>query len=191
MISGVQLKRIARHCAPAVASVVVLMSGVTQVRACRCGRPSLPQAQRSADAVFAGVATSTTTPSSLRGDVPVEFIVSEVWKGPVEPRITVYNWWTCEQTFEQGREYLVFAKRWEGFSPPGRLRTNQCDRTNLLAAVGKDVALLGVGSKPGRASPQRPVGRLATISMAVAVGAIILAGAGIRAVLRWRRSGRV
>jgi hypothetical protein len=131
---------------------------VSDAEACRCAKVSLQEALNQADVIFAGVATASSTEESIKAGIPIEFEVSRVWKGMVEPKIKIATIWTCEQAFEQGKEYLVFARHWAGIFPDGMLGTTLCDRTVLLADAKEDVALLCLGKSllpPQVSQPQQ------------------------------------
>ena len=79
----------------------------------------------------------------------VTFAISKVWKGTDQPTIEVLtsaSSASCGFEFVQGEEYLVYASESEG-----RLQTNLCSRTALLAMAGDDLAVLGAGSTPSSA----------------------------------------
>jgi hypothetical protein len=129
-------------------SIIVCLASILTTKeatACRCARPSFEDALKYTDVVFAGTAKASTTQENVRSGIPIEFEVSRVWKGAVEPKIKIATIWTCEQVFEQGKEYLVFARHLTGIFPDGILGTTLCERTLLLADATEDLASLGLG----------------------------------------------
>src|SRR5690606_29734924 len=108
---------------------------------CSCIPPGAPQEEmdRSA-AVFAGtVADVQQAPAVESGPgYQITFMVSEVWKGPVEPQIvvaTAQDSAACGYQFEAGREYIVYA-----YDSDGGLVTGLCSRTAARADAQEDLA---------------------------------------------------
>ena len=122
------------------------------VFACSCLPPGPPaDALASATAVFSGrvAALAGTVDAGGSDPVQVTFAISKVWKGTDQPTIEVLtsaSSASCGFEFVQGEEYLVYASESEG-----RLQTNLCSRTALLAMAGDDLAVLGAGSTPSSA----------------------------------------
>lgn len=72
------------------------------------------------------------------------------WKGVSEDSImlrTADSGPMCGYPFEQGRDYLVYA-----YGDPEHLDTGLCGRTQPFEAAFSDLAYLGPGYIPGRAS---------------------------------------
>jgi hypothetical protein len=101
----------------------------------------------------------TTTAEDFRGKmwtIPGEgpatatLRVSEVWKGPKQQTVeitTASNGAMCGYSFEEGREYLVYAYGGQD------LKVDLCSETKLLSKAGADLALLGDGERPGDDAP--------------------------------------
>jgi hypothetical protein len=122
------------------------------VFACSCLPPGPPaDALASATAVFSGRVAALAGAVDAGGSDPVQvtFAISKVWKGTDQPTIEVLtpaSSASCGFEFVRGEEYLVYASESEG-----RLQTNLCSRTALLAIAGDDLAVLGAGSTPSSA----------------------------------------
>src|SRR4051794_7047671 len=102
-------------------------------------------------AVFSGRVAALAGAVDAGGSDPVQvtFAIGKVWKGTDQPTIDVLtpaSSASCGFEFVQGEEYLVYASESEG-----RLQTNLCSRTALLAMAGDDLAVLGPGSTPSSA----------------------------------------
>lgn len=75
-----------------------------------------------------------------------EFDVEGVWKGPAQPHIRIYasgedgpN--SCDEQFEVGKRYLVYAYLEEKF--PNRYRVSTCSRTTTAERSIRDLTFLG------------------------------------------------
>jgi hypothetical protein len=71
----------------------------------------------------------------------VSLRISEVWKGPNQETVQfttpVADGISCAHTFEEGREYLVYADGGQDLEVDG------CSETKPLSGAGTDLALLG------------------------------------------------
>ena len=131
--------------------------------ACWCVGPATATAAlEAADAVFvglAGVAIEDPTPIQLPDSVRPEdiaallervetpFRVTRVWKGDVADTISIFSGsggGDCSYSFDNGEEYLVFARR----AKSGRLVTGICTRTARRSEAADDLRELGPGSRP-------------------------------------------
>lgn len=80
------------------------------------------------------------------GGFNVRFRVLTVWKGTIAEEVVVYTGHGGGDggfPFEADSEYLVYASAYEG-----RLSTNICSRTALLAQAGEDIARLEMIREP-------------------------------------------
>lgn len=168
--------------------------------ACSCaGSQSVEEGLRAADAVFSG--------EMIRGGIEdpdpeddimlggIEFRVIESWKGVSGESAVVYGQDTayygeleeedmvvvssCAYPFEEGRNYLIYASRYEdGFQVGG------CDRTTSLAGAEKDLRVLGPPSEQltDTGGPRLPP---AGGVMLAAVLLILLTGTVLDRALRW------
>ena len=114
--------------------------------ACSCLPRTPEQTFASSQSVFAGQAIEIT---QLRQEekVRVIFKVSRVWKGRRSPRLVVTTSGSsasCGYSFEQGKEYLVYA------SAEPRLTTGLCSGTKPLSMAQADLAYLEQQQQPRR-----------------------------------------
>lgn len=152
--------------------------------ACSCVPPRpVGEELSSASSVFAGNVIQMQGQYGP-GGYSVTFRVSEVWKGPVENRITLrMSSGLCDYTFVQGQEYLVYA-----YGAGGDLTTNICWRTMPLSQAGQDLAYLGPGQQPEleSASPFLSTGLLVLVGVII-VALIAVIAVGMRIALGRRR----
>ncbi len=138
---------------PIVLAMLLVVVAPGSAAACSCAVPGLEESVREAEVVFAGRAITVGQEGRLRnllaggsGLITVRFEVSRAWKGvdmqEVVLRQSVHT--TCGYGFDQGSEYLVYARR-EGISG-AFLSTSICDRTRPLAEAATDVRFLGPGT---------------------------------------------
>jgi hypothetical protein len=119
--------------------------------ACSCMPSESVATERDrATAVFAGEVTEMDAPGGLlissADPVQVTFNVSQVWKGPQQPTITLTTpreSASCGVHFETGAAYLVYAVGSED-----ELQVFLCSRTAPLAGATADLTALGEGSTP-------------------------------------------
>lgn len=95
-----------------VALTTLVLLAPTASRACSCGGgPALLEYGR-ALAVFEGQALEVV-PEGTEGYYATRFLVTRVWKGPLDPGATVItypnNGANCGFTFPVGEEYLVYG----------------------------------------------------------------------------------
>lgn len=170
----------------AILTVLVLVAASWQPTfACSCIMPPPPlDALASSDAVFSGRVTGQFDANlgpmvSSADPVRYTFEVKQVWKGAANPSIVVSSardGASCGYTFEQGREYLVYANTLEG-----GLETSLCSRTAQLAQAQDDLAALGEGQTVAPAAAESPsimpwiVGGV----IAVLIVAVVVFGAGL------------
>ncbi|MBA3533204.1 MAG: hypothetical protein H0T73_14890 [Ardenticatenales bacterium] len=176
--------------------VFVLLTSFTLVTAqpsyaCSCMMSPAPaQAMTESEAVFQGRATQVPPSGDMMGSVDplmVTFEVSQVWKGPVEPVMTIRtaaSSASCGYTFEEGQEYVVYGRAVDGW-----LEASLCSRTAPLANAAEDIAALGEGQIPV-AAPVEVVSEESGSSSLPrwGLGAVILVGAIVAGVLLQRRS---
>lgn len=82
------------------------------------------------------------------GQLPHNFEVDRVWKGPVSPILTVYTSdsdASCGYPFQRGESYLVYAHFWQS---EGVFSTGLCSRNSPIAMAGGDMRELGVPRVP-------------------------------------------
>ena len=114
---------------------------------CSCaGRPDVPSALQSADAVFTGrvVSVRNTHPWWRRESDPrrrVTLRVDRAWKGVDSRTVVMITRMisTCEFRFRRGESYLVFAHQRQD----GGLGTSICSRTTTIDRAAGDVRDLG------------------------------------------------
>jgi hypothetical protein len=97
--------------------------------------------------------------------------IATVWKGQVAKTLTLTtpgSSASCGITFEQGKEYVVYAQVSDGV-----LSTTLCSRTRPVGDAAEDVAALGAGQPP-QVSQQVPAGLPATGAGASADGVTAL-----------------
>ena len=122
--------------------------GAPSALACSCVELTPAEAFERADSVFLGEVASFEVRRGIFGQsgidpATVNFKVSEVWKGPQQPTLTVgtvRSEASCGFEFVEGFKYLVYAR--EG-------QTGLCDRTALAVQAQDDLAALGDGWRPG------------------------------------------
>jgi hypothetical protein len=144
-----------------IAPLIIVLAGglwfasATCVFACSCVPPQAPQEEAArADAVFSGKVTQQTPGTSLLEggeSLKVAFEVGQVWKGNVPQQIllaTSGSSASCGYTFENGKEYVVYANTVEG-----QLSVSLCSRTRPVAEAQEDFGALGQGSAPVAVSP--------------------------------------
>jgi hypothetical protein len=124
------------------------------VYACSCALTPTVEAQfiRS-EAVFAGRVVEVKEQRNLNGSMTKAalFEVSRIWKGGSESQIIIHTGsggGDCGYHFEEGKEYLVYAHPSNMYGDKELLVTIICDRTNALAGVQEDLAILGEGKVP-------------------------------------------
>lgn len=149
--------------------------------ACTCIESRLPiEELEKSTAVFTGKVIDIDVRRGIvlssADPVKVTFDVSETWKGPdykVLVVTTVRYSASCGYPFEQGEEYIVYARGEED-----KLNTGICSRTKLLAAAEEDLATLGPGTMLSAQEQDDPVVELNnnTIRL-IALGIGALAGA--------------
>lgn len=152
--------------------------------ACSCvpARPPL-ESRDEAQTVFSGTVSAV---QGEAGGLLVTFDVDRIWKGPEGSSLTLTtseSSASCGYEFVQGESYLVY-----GMAQDGRLTTNLCTRTVLLANAGEDLDALG----PGTAAPAAVETPAAEMSVElpwgpIAVGAGVLALLAVGATLAFRR----
>jgi hypothetical protein len=155
--------------------------------ACSCMMPPPPLAARdTAVAVFRGTVTDIS-PTGVGGTssdfVRVSFGVSEVWKGPTEPTITIATSGSsasCGYEFALREEYVVYA----GLDD-AQFTTSLCSRTAPLAQAADDVRELGAGTRPAPA----PTAPAAEQPWALYVGAALVALVAAGGLVALRRRG--
>jgi hypothetical protein len=147
-----------------IAAVAMFFAYPTCAYACSCVPPGSPAEELGrSDAVFLGKVVDVKTPSgpitSSADSTSATLEISTVWKGQVAQTITLTtpgSSASCGVTFEQGKEYVVYAQVSDGV-----LSTTLCSRTRPAGDAAEDVAALGAGQPP-QASQQAPAGLPAT-----------------------------
>ena len=165
--------------------------------ACMCAVEGGPKARAEkaiagSDAVFSGEVvelekeppdtemvegTMMTVMGGSGREATVTLQVSEVWKGPEQQTIRfttpVADGISCAISFEEGREYLVYANGVRG------LKVGGCSETKPLSGAEVDLALLGNGGE----RPQDGAGKVLSdtsggLQTPVVIGLAGLAAAG-------------
>jgi len=116
--------------------LLLLISVVSSknVCACDCAPPGPPQVEfEEAEVVFVGKMID------LIDNDEVTFSVIKNYKGVSQPSISITDNGSsmCGYTFEHGKNYLVYASRFEG-----KLETGVCDRTAEFSADLEDLKFL-------------------------------------------------
>ena len=137
-----------------------------EVLACDCVSPPTDAALKKSDVVFSGQVVSVKyldDPQQKNSEprTVVTFKVFRSWKGISTNEFvlhTVDNTWTCQgYYFREGKEYLVFAfrynaesaKRFEPYKLPEKsFGVSLCGGTKSLSEATKDLEILGEGSAP-------------------------------------------
>jgi hypothetical protein len=178
-----------------LATLTLLVHVPTTAFACSCIMPGTPREEYEASAmVFEGRFVDNMGDEE-QGNLPFNFEVARVWKGPLAPMLTVYTGQgggDCGYAFEPGRTYLVYASYWEH---EGVFTTSICSRTRPIEEAAADIAAHGaprqppevVAPAPAAAEPRAPT-TAATTPAAESqgrVGSVLtaLAGAGVGAAL--------
>jgi hypothetical protein len=120
-----------------------LAGGARSASACSCIQLGGPrEAYGRAALVFEGRLIDKAGDEE-QGNLPHNFAVTRVWKGPVAPLITVYTGsggGDCGYGFDIGETYLVYASYWEY---EATFMTSICDRTRPIGQAGADIAAHG------------------------------------------------
>lgn len=180
---------------------VGLVAKPDQALACSCAAP--PSVERQVkeqldrqSAVFAGVVTKVTPPRqkfirSSADQVGVDLIVTQVWKGELAQKATVYTAMSSAScgydTFQAGQEYIVAASL-----DSGRLVTSICSLTQPLKSGNEALQYLGTGTSPSQANPgNAPDSKRSTAAVLIPAIAVIVAGCAFGWLqIRRRRPGR-
>jgi hypothetical protein len=185
---------IRRWIAPLIIVIVgsLWFASSTCVFACSCVPPQAPQEEAArSDAVFSGKVTQQTPNANLvegTQSLKVAFEVGQVWKGSVPQQIllaTSDSSASCGYTFENGKEYLVYANTVEG-----QLSVSLCSRTQLLADAQEDVSVLGQSTAPVAVAAEAPSaqsGGASTRQIALIAGLAVVAAAGLFGGWRYMR----
>jgi hypothetical protein len=140
--------------------------------ACSCLRPPTPaQALQECDAVFAGRVTRVDRVGQSNGR-RVVFRVRRAWKGVASDTVTVHQGGTtCDNDFQPGKHYLVYAFVGRG----GELATNICTRTCPGVSAGPDLAAFGPPVFSAPSVVQGSAEQLGWSGTLIAVGLALLA----------------
>ena len=168
-----------------VGGLVVLLPDCAS--ACTClyfGGSTQQRAERMLDesgAVFAGKVVDLKRgfrKGPYSGVSKVSFRVSEVWKGPKRETLeltTPSQGGACGYSFSEGRKYLVDAT--------GKMSVDLCSETKPLSEARELVEALGNGETPGEGGGETvyppDTGGISLLSILLAVGALLLLGAGV------------
>ena len=168
-----------------VGGLVVLLPDCAS--ACTClyfGGSTQQRAERMLDesgAVFAGKVVDLKRgfrKGPYSGVSKVSFRVSEVWKGPKRETLeltTPSQGGACGYSFSEGRKYLVDAT--------GKMSVDLCSETKPLSEARELVEALGNGETPGEGGGETvyppDTGGIPLLSILLAVGALLLLGAGV------------
>jgi hypothetical protein len=118
-------------------------------RACSCLPPPPPEeALENAAAVFEGRVAGVSRDGRQQR---FSFEVLRVWKGELEPQveiITATSSAACGRSYAAGDIYVIYAYR----GPDGALADGLCTRSRERSRAVEDLAALGPGREPGRAS---------------------------------------
>jgi len=129
-------------------TAVVLSLASTDVRACQCaGSPKPCEAFWETDAVFTGTVKSLSVISVERGDrtftygtqqLVVRLQIADIFRGELVGSevevITGMGGGDCGYDFKRGKQYLVYASKFEN-----HLHTGICTRTRLLSEASDDL----------------------------------------------------
>lgn len=131
-----------------------------------------------ADAVFSGtVVSKKMTRTGTSPGFAVVFAVERVWKGDVGETITLIQYTTSvDFSFEEGRDYLVFAGEEPLADMERELSAIPCGNTALLANAQLELKALGEGHIPGSTS-QQPVSMPNTGGRGLARGGVVTVAA--------------
>ncbi|MFX3632551.1 MAG: hypothetical protein ACE3L7_06265 [Candidatus Pristimantibacillus sp.] len=188
-----------------------LMIKPEEVFACSCAMAPSAEHQvedslQSKAAIFAGKATKVTQPRqksimSTSDLVEVNFEVTQVWKGEVHQRETVYTAMSSVscgyEGFQAGKDYIVAANV---NKETGQYTTTMCDLTKPLNPQGETMKFLGEGYSPTLISHEEMVqieqenlrtqskGKSMNVSIIAAISAVILIAGGTFVILRRRKS---
>jgi hypothetical protein len=159
-----------------LAALTPLVHLPTTAFACSCDMPGTPREEYEASAmVFEGRFVDNMGDEE-QGNLPFNFEVARVWKGPLAPMLTVYTGQgggDCGYAFEPGRTYLVYASYWEHGAV---FTTSICSRTRPIEEAAADTAAHGAPRAPRRPPAAGSQGRVGAVLMS-------LAGAGLGAAL--------
>ena len=150
--------RLSRKIALLVSAAIVLSLLPRPAFACSCAPPGTPlETLEGATAVFVGEVVSVEAPEPVDGaistadPVKVTFAVNTVWKGQVQPELTLTTPRmdaSCGYTFVIGQTYLVYA-----YGHSTSLETHLCTRNQPIADAADDLLALGEGSEPSTPIP--------------------------------------
>jgi hypothetical protein len=129
-------------------TAVVLSLASTDARACQCaGSPKPCEAFWQTDAVFTGTVKSLSVISVQRGDATFKYAtqqhvvrlqIADIFRGELVGSevevITGMGGGDCGYHFERGKQYLVYASKFEN-----QLHTGICTRTRLLSKASDDL----------------------------------------------------
>jgi len=132
--------------------VATVLAWPSTAHACSCGgAPSSAAAIRGADLIFVGTVARAERPSphsqknadgsiGVGGPAPLvaTFDVAHTYLGaPARQVVVVGNGTDCDQSFEPGEGWLVYARVHDG-----RITTTKCTRTRLRERASSDLAYL-------------------------------------------------
>jgi hypothetical protein len=121
-------------------------------------------------------ATAVFVGRTLSGDLhDATFEVSEIWKGDIGERVTVYTsapprgtdvltLSSCDFVFTPSRRYLVFA-----YGPATRMQAYQCSPTSEFRAAAKTITRLNTVAEPKSAKPPNMRVKPAALNISVLV----------------------
>ncbi len=170
----------------------IMFTEPAAVYACSCAEPQPVSVQfEHSDAVFVGEVLEVQEKRTLNGRITKAalFEVDRIWKGGTQSQVIIHTGsggGDCGIYFEQGQDYLVYARHSNMYGDEEQLVTIMCDRTSEVAAAQEDITLLGGGSAPTEQVnlKQDLTGGL---SVWVWILAAIAAVAGVAlALLRWK-----
>lgn len=128
--------------------LLILFVGLQQLYACECVVQS-PQAQiDSADVVFDGTVIYVNT-NWMSGGMKYTFQVHQTWKRRTDTVMVINSGFAttdCGYNFEQGKRYLVFARKKFSF------KTDLCAGNTLIADADTYLNKLGPSQKPAKSS---------------------------------------
>jgi hypothetical protein len=160
------------------------ISEIPMAFACSCAGPSPPsEALEESTAVFAGRVASIEPGSYGK---TVRFDAERAWKGVTESAVTVTTGnggGDCGYSFEQGKEYLVYA-----YGDKESLGTGICSRTQPIIDAYVDLAALGSGYAPSQSSlPAEDTKNMLALELAAAACAGIVGVVAFMMVKQWRK----
>ncbi|WP_316569388.1 hypothetical protein [Neobacillus sp. YIM B06451] len=147
------VKRFCVFAACLAVGVFMITVGSSVSYACKCAdlRPVGEEFEKSA-AVFTGKVIGIKEEKGVGSTSPTEkvlFEVSGTWKGVSESQVILeFIQTSCSIDFNEGKEYLVYAKENPDFKNKEVLTSEVCNRTVEVEKAHEDLTFLGQGDSP-------------------------------------------